>query len=83
MEFLIDTSANGDTVWVNSPTCCIGRFSKRFGMDIHRTVEQQMQGEPQCLHCTHGGGTHADWLEFVRLMKHHFNVTVPVDSLLF
>jgi hypothetical protein len=73
----------GRTVWVNSSTdgSCIGRFSKRFGMDIHKTGTQQMNGEGECIHCTHSPGSKEDWELFVKLMKQHYDIEIPIKSL--
>lgn len=59
-EIEVDTTRT--TVWVNSTIdgSCIGRFSKKFGMDIHKTGTQQLNGEGECLHCTHSPGTKED-----------------------
>ncbi|WP_255593519.1 hypothetical protein [Acidovorax sp. sic0104] len=74
----IQVSANGDTVWVHSAVdgSTIGRFSSRFGLDVHRTASQQMEGAAQCLHCTHYKPTHEDWLLFCALMLEHHQITV-------
>ena len=57
-EILIGTCA----IWVNADTGeCIGRFG-RFGIDIHRRVEDQHLG--QCLYCTHARVTAYDWVQF-------------------
>lgn len=54
IDYCIDVSSEGSTVWINSADgSCIGRFSKRFGLDVHRTLTEQMAGGSQCLHCTH------------------------------
>ena len=50
----VQVSQDGQTVWVHSADgSTVGRFSKRFGLDVHRTVTEQLQGASQCLHCTH------------------------------
>lgn len=37
-------SGDGATVWVNGPDgSCIGRFSKRFGIDVHHTGTRQAE----------------------------------------
>jgi hypothetical protein len=67
-----------DTAWVNgSDGSCLARFSKRFGMDIHRSATEQMEGGKQCLHCTHQPATKADWLEFIDLVELHHDIKVP------
>lgn len=70
------------TVWVNGPDgSCIGRFSKRFGIDVHRTATAQLAGEGECIMCTHSPADHAAWLLFVRAMQEHHGVAVPGDLL--
>ena len=71
------------TVWVNSSKdgSCIGRFSKRFGMDTHKTGTQQMVGEGECLYCTHTPGTEADWHIFIQKMLYHYGVPIPSSIL--
>lgn len=81
---LIQVSANGDTVWVHhSDGSTVGRFSLRFGMDVHTTITHQLNGGSQCLHCTHGPATEADWAHFIELMRAHYDVTVPVGIIKF
>ena len=66
----VQVSQDGQTVWVHSMDgSTVGRFSRRFGLDVHRTVTEQLQGAPQCLHCTHEVPSHADWVLFWRLMR--------------
>lgn len=66
--------SDGTTVWVNSATYCLGRFG-RFGIDIHREPGQHDVGE--CLFCTHGETTTADWDTFVEKMKELYFIVVP------
>ncbi len=74
----VQVSADRSTVWVHSRRdgSTVGRFSKSFGMDIHTTVGQQMQGQPQCLHCTHQAATERDWRKFIELMHQHHQIVV-------
>ena len=70
------------TVWVNGPDgSCIGRFSKRYGIDVHRTATAQLAGEGECIMCTHAPADHASWLLFVEAMQQHHGVTVPQNLL--
>jgi hypothetical protein len=74
---LIQVSACGRTVWVHAKDgSTVGRFSKEFGMDVHRTVTEQMQGKSQCLNCTHTKPTREDWVEFCRLISLHYGISV-------
>jgi hypothetical protein len=83
MDCQIQVSADGGTVWVNDAYSCLGRFSKTFGMDVHRSMEDQLNGAGQCLHCTHTAAGLAEWHQFVELMHLHFGVTVPPDLITF
>lgn len=79
-EICVD--ATGGTVWVNAiDGSCIGRFSKRFGIDVHRTATAQLAGEDQCLMCTHEPGDAKAWADFVEAMRYHHGVEVPRDTL--
>lgn len=79
IEGQIQISADGKTIWVHSiDGSTIGRFSTVFGMDVHRTAEEQQQGAPQCLHCTHTKPTQSDWEKFCELMLEHYGVEVDV-----
>ncbi len=50
----VQISADGGTVWVHvMDGSTVERFSKRFGLDVHTTVTEQIAGASQCLHCTH------------------------------
>ncbi|ABO60325.1 hypothetical protein Bcep1808_7448 (plasmid) [Burkholderia vietnamiensis G4] len=71
-------SAAGDTVWVNGGDgSCVGRFSKRFGIDVHRTVAEMLAGADQCLFCTHEPADAAAWATFRADMAKHHGVVVP------
>ena len=52
-----------------------GRFGV-MGIDVHRPMSEQRE-KGECLHCTHGLVTRADWDVFVAKMKEHFGITVP------
>lgn len=80
----IQIAADGGTVWVHAddgPT--VGRFSKRFGMDVHTPVTERLKGASQCLHCTHTPSGSDQWLEFVRLMASDHKIKVPFDLVRF
>lgn len=80
----IQLSGCGKTLWVHGlDGSTVGRFSKVFGMDVHRTATQQLAGLPQCQHCTHESPTEKDWAEFCRLMAVHHGVDVPVTHMKF
>lgn len=82
--FDVQLSGDGSTVWVHSDDgSTVGRFSRRFGLDVHRTVTEQLAGKGQCLHCTHEPAGEADWMKFCSLMQEHFGVTVDASLLEF
>lgn len=79
-RYSIDVSALGDTVWVTGDDgSCVGRFTKRFGIDVHRTVTEQMAGADQCLHCTHEAAAATEWQEFRVAIRRHYGIEVPAD----
>ncbi|MDR8093304.1 hypothetical protein KPB05_38255 [Burkholderia gladioli] len=83
-QFCIDVSAAGDTVWVTGHDgTCVGRFSKRFGIDVHRTVADQLAGADQCLYCTHGAAGKEDWRKFCAAVSEHHAIDVPFDTIQF
>jgi hypothetical protein len=76
----IQVSDCGNTVWIHSSEgSTVGRFSKTFGMDVHTTVSEQMDGASQCLNCTHQKPSRLDWLNFCSLVKDNYDIKVPVD----
>ncbi|WP_124076875.1 hypothetical protein [Burkholderia gladioli] len=80
----IEVSDAGDTVWVTGPDgSCVGRFSKRFGVDVHRTVTEQLAGADQCLHCTHQVADEDDWREFCAAVLMHHAIDVPFNTIQF
>lgn len=71
-----DVTSDGQTVWVNGPGgACLGRFGK-FGIDVHKTIEEQQNGASQCLFCIHAMTTLADWEAFRVSMELHHLVKV-------
>ena len=69
----VEILSDGSRVWVNdSQGGCIGRFSKA-GIDIHRTVEEQISSGTQCLACKPGS---RDWDAFVGGMMEHHGVNI-------
>lgn len=73
----VEISSDAKTVWVHAlDGSTVGRFSTVFGMDVHTTVTEQMQGASQCLHCTHVKPDQADWVNFCELMNTHYGILV-------
>ncbi|WP_081069221.1 hypothetical protein [Burkholderia diffusa] len=82
--YSIEVSAAGDTVWVaGRDGSCVGRFSKRFGIDVHRPVVEQLAGADQCLHCTHQAAGAEEWRVFRGAIQMHHGIDVPVDAIEF
>lgn len=80
----VQVSSCGTTLWVHGlDGSTVGRFSKVFGMDVHRTAAEQLAGLPQCQHCTHESPTEKDWAEFRLLMAAHHRVDVPASLMRF
>lgn len=78
----VQVSEDGSTVWVHAlDGSTVGRFSKRFGLDVHTTVTQQMEGAAQCLHCTHTPPAPEDWQKFCELMQQHYGIAVNPNSI--
>lgn len=73
----VQVCESGNTVWVH--TCdgsTVGRFSKIFGMDVHTTVTEQLDGANQCLRCTHTAPGEKEWFEFCELIGSKYGVVV-------
>lgn len=82
--FDIQVAEDGRKVWVHAQDgSTVGRFDKRFGMDVHHTVTEQMDGKPECIECTHKPASREDWLRFCELMQTHYQIEVPVETLSF
>ena len=81
----IQVDAAKATVWVHTALdgSTVGRFSKRFGMDVHTTIPEQMAGASQCLHCTHQQPTVDEWHLFCDLIFQHYRISVPKDLIQF
>ena len=75
--------SNGKTVWVNGPDgCCVGRFDKVAGIDVHYPADYQMRTGRECRACSHagpGGATITDWNFFVDSMLEYYKVEVSSD----
>lgn len=80
MYYEIQVSLNNDTVWVHSSDgSTVGRFG-RFGIDIHNTVSEQMQGKSECRLCTHGRVSLPDWKLFIEKSLTFWGVVIPENS---
>jgi len=68
-------------VWVHgSDGSTVARFDNRFGMDIHRSITEQLAGALQCLYCTHEQPSLSDWETFRCKVEQHFGVLVPASA---
>lgn len=80
----IEIIRSPNTVWVNSSDgVCIGRFDKRFGIDIHQGIDDVLASKPQCLYCTHAPAGIVEWMTFIDKMKEFHGVDIPADTLTF
>lgn len=78
----VQVSTDRSTVWVHAKDgSTVGRFSKRFGMDVHTTIAEQLAGKGQCLHCTHTPATLADWHTFCDLIATHYDISIDRSAL--
>lgn len=74
----VQVAEDGSTVWVHAMDgSTVGRFSRRFGIDVHSTVTEQLAGASQCLHCTHARPTYVDWIEFCDKILITYSIAVP------
>ena len=84
LQYDIQVSSCGKTLWVHAQDgSTVGRFSKIFGMDVHTTASEQLDGKPQCLHCTYAKPSYADWLEFCELMLRHYQISLEKSLVTF
>lgn len=68
--------SDGGSVWLNDQTGhCLARFG-RLGVDVHRSVADQMAGAGECLACTHGWAGAAEWNLFVQAVRAHHDVEI-------
>lgn len=71
-----EIESDGRVVWVNSDSGeCVGRFSAK-GVDVHRSIEDQMRGESQCLDCCHGLPFDEMWARFLASMRQFYAVEI-------
>lgn len=82
-EHQVIYSECGKTIWVNSKDdgSCLGRFDFVFGMDIHPSLTEQMEGKDQCLYCTHEKPKFPDLLVFVAEMRSIYGVEIDVAKI--
>lgn len=72
-----EIASDGVTVWVNGPDgSSTARFG-RMGIDIHRSMAEQIASRDPCLQCTHAPTTRADWDTFKAGMLKHYGLEIP------
>ena len=69
----VQVSGDRSTLWVHAPDgTTVGRFSRHFGIDVHRTMTEQLSGAAQCLYCTHEPPDVEAWQSFrVEMLRLH------------
>lgn len=85
-EDRVEVSEDRKTVWVHADDgSTVGRFSKVFGMDVHRTMTEQLAGAPECLKCTHQKPGKAEWDYFcdLELIEERYGIAVERSALSF
>jgi hypothetical protein len=72
----------GKRLWINADDgSAVARFNTTSGVDVHNTATDQIAGAPECLWCTHGKPDYKTWLEFIRVVKEMFGLTISVNSI--
>jgi len=83
-EYQVQYSQCKTKLWVNCSTGDnVARYDIRFGMDIHTTTEEQLQGKPSCLLCTHGKSDQAEFDLFCSKVKELWNVDIDKTQIQF
>lgn len=73
----VQYSENREKLWVHcSNGETVGRFDRRFGIDIHTTMEEQIKGADQCLFCTHEPATEEVFDQFCEKVKELWDVEI-------
>ena len=84
LTYEVQYSANKEKLWVHcSNGETVGRYDTRFGMDIHHTIEEQMNGKPQCINCTHGKSNLKEFEEFCRISRELWGVEIDKKQIFF
>ena len=82
--YQIQLSGDGTRLWVNGPDgSAVGRFSKRFGIDVHRSGTEQIGGSGACLFCTHAKAGPVDWQRFLAAVQEHYGLAIKADCIRF
>lgn len=84
VDYELVVAANGDTLWLNAVDgSCIGRFSKRFGLDVHHSATAQMAGSGECVFCTHAPAGPADWDKFRSAILAQYGIEIDAAAIKF
>lgn len=82
LEYIYQTDELKQRVWVHaSDGSTVGRFSVRFGMDVHNTVTEQMAGRSECLDCRHSGSPAENWRLFRAYAQDLWGIDIPEDAI--
>jgi len=80
MEYKLQLAQLRDTVWIHaSDGVTVGRFGK-FGIDIHNSMEVQLETGVQCLLCTHRPVTINDWRIFREKANELWSIDIPHNA---
>lgn len=84
VDFEVLTCGSGDRLWVNGPDgSSLGRFSRRFGIDVHTPAAVQLAGGKECLCCTHAPAGAAEWALFRQAMHEHHGIELDEGLMTF
>jgi hypothetical protein len=84
MFYELQYSATKDTLWVHcSSGETVARYDTRFGMDIHTTIQEQINGKDQCLMCTHGKSNKEELDQFCDKVKELWGVEIDKSEINF
>ena len=84
MEYEVQYSVNREKLWVHCSTGeTVARYDIRFGMDIHTTIQEQMDGAGQCLMCTHGKSNPEEFGRFCDKINELWGVEIDKTQISF
>ena len=84
VDYELEVAANGQTLWLNAVDgSCIGRFSKKFGIDVHNSFTAQMAGSGECICCTHAPAGTAEWDQFRAVVLAHYGIEIDARLMQF
>ena len=83
-SYEIQYSQAHEKLWVHCSTGeTVARYDIRFGMDIHTTLEEQLNGADQCLMCTHGKSNEEEFNSFCDKVKELWGVDIDKSEIIF